>query len=111
VSTGRLQQFVLTATPAAGTGISLSISPSIITSGPLMNVDAGPADDAVVTFWTMAPGGTQVVTTSPQNLVFHPDAFASVMADLKMPNGGASAERVRDKELGLSIRYVEQFDI
>lgn len=111
VSTGRLAQFVLTATPTPGAAITLSISPSIITSGPLQNVDAGPADNATVTFWTMAAGGTQTVTTSPQNLVFHPEAFASVMADLKMPNGGASAERVRDKELGISIRYVEQFDI
>lgn len=111
VSTGRLQQFTITATPTAGAALTLSISPSIITSGALQNVDASPADNAVVTYWAMAAGGTQAATVSPQNLVFYPEAFASVMADLKMPNGGASAERVRDQKLGLSIRYVEQFDI
>jgi hypothetical protein len=112
VDTGRLQQFTLTADASDTTGaVTLSITPSIITSGPLQNVTGAPADNAVLTYWGMAAGGSQAATVSPQNLVFHPEAFASVMADLKMPNGGANAERVRDKDLGLSIRYVEQFDI
>lgn len=110
VSTGRLQQFVLTATPTAGTSITLSISPSIVTSGALQTVTASPADDAVVTFWSMAAGGTQAATVSPQSLIFHPEAFASVMADLVEPNGGARSSFVRSKQLGISIRYVEQFD-
>jgi hypothetical protein len=110
--TGRLQQFVLTADVNDTTGaITMSISPSIITSGPLQNVTAAPADNAVVTFWAMAAGGTQAATVSPQSLVFHPKAFASVMADLVMPNGGAKATRVQSKQLAVSMRYVEQFQI
>jgi hypothetical protein len=65
----------------------------------------------VVTYWSMAAAGTQAATVSPQNLVFHPKAFASVMADLAMPNGGAKASRVNSKSLNVSMRYVEQFDI
>jgi hypothetical protein len=109
--TGRLAQFVLTSTPTAGTDITLSISPAIVTSGALQNVTAAPADNATVTYWSMAAGGTQAATVSPQNLVFHPKAFASVMADLAMPNGGAKASRVNSKALNVSMRYVEQFDI
>ena len=110
-STGRLHQFVLTATPTAGTDITLAISPSIVTSGALQNVTAGPADNATVTYWGMAAGGTQAATVSPQNLVFHPKAFASVMADLVMPNGGAKGTRVRSKQINMAMRYVEQFQI
>jgi len=111
-STGRLQQFVLTSDISDTTGaITLPISPSIITSGALANVTAAPADNAVITYWAMAAGGTLAATVSPQNLVFHPKAFASVMADLVMPNGGAKATRVNSKSLAVSIRYVEQFQI
>lgn len=110
-STGRLQQFVLTATPATGTDLTLSISPSIVTSGPLQTVTASPADNATVTYWAMAAGGTLAATVSPQNLVFHPKAFASVMADLVMPNGGAKATRVNSKQINIAMRYVEQFQI
>ena len=110
-STGRLHQFVLTTTPTAGTGITLVISPGIVTTGALQNVTVGPADNATVTYWAMAAGGTQAATVSPQNLIFHPKAFASIMADLVMPNGGARGTRVNSKQINIAIRYVEQFQI
>lgn len=110
-STGRLAQFVLTATPTAGTDITLSISPSIVTSGALQNVTAAPADNATLTYWSMSAGGTQAATVSPQNLVFHQQTFASVMADLVMPNGGAKGTRVNSKQINIAMRYVEQFQI
>ena len=50
-----------------------------------------------------------LVTTSPQSFVYHPDAFAYVMADLKQPGAGATATTVRSKALGFSIRMVEQY--
>ena len=111
-STGRLQQFVLIADVSDSTGnATLSISPSIVTSGALQTVTASPADNAVITYWSMTAGQSQAATVSPQNLVFHPDAFASVMADLAMPNGGAKAGRVSSKQINLALRYVEQFNI
>ena len=33
------------------------------------------------------------------------------MADLKKPGAGAESYSVRDKTLGISIRYVEQYQI
>jgi hypothetical protein len=111
-STGALQQFVLTADVSDTAGaVTLPISPSIVTSGALQNVSAGPANSAVVTYWAMAAGGSQTATVSKQNLVFHPQAFASVMADLVMPNGGARGTRVNSKMINVAMRYVEQFQI
>lgn len=111
-STGRLAQFVLTVDISDTTGaITLPIDPPIVTTGPLQNVDAAPADNAVITYWSMAAGGTQAATVSPQNLIFHPEAFATVMADLAMPNGGAKATRVQSKSLNMAMRYAEQWNI
>jgi hypothetical protein len=111
-SVGRLAQFVLTADVSDSSGAAtITISPAIVTSGPLQNVTAAPADNATITYWSMSAGGTQAATVSPQNLVFHPKAFASVMADLVMPNGGAKATRVNSKSLNVAMRYVEQYAI
>lgn len=113
-STGRLQQFVVTATTTSS-GVNMAtlpISPSIITSGALQTVDASPAANAVITVWAANPaGGTLATTASPQSLVYHPDAFAFVMADLKKPGAGADSYTVRSKSLGLAVRVVEQYQI
>lgn len=114
-TTGRLQQFVITADTADSTGTTatLPISPSIITSGQLQTVDSVPASGAAVTVLgaTAAVNGTLATTVSPQSFVYHPDAFAFVMADLMKPNGGATSQTVRSKSLGFAIRYVEQYAI
>jgi hypothetical protein len=110
-STGRLAQFALTADVAANLTATLSLTPPIITSGPLQNVSNAPADNAVITYWTLVAGATLASVVSPQNLVFHPKAFASAMADLVMPNGGARGTRVNSKQLNVAMRYVEQFQI
>ncbi len=112
-STGRLQQFVVTATTSDSTGniTALPISPSIITSGQLQTVDASPAGGAAISVWGVAAGGALTATSSPQSFVYHPDAFAFVMADLVKPGAGADSTTVRSKALGLSIRMVEQYQI
>lgn len=112
-STGRLQQFALTADISDTTGsISLPITPSIITSGALQTVSASPAASAAITVWSANPaGGTLATTVSPQSLVFHPDFAAFVMADLAEPNGGAKSTFARSRDWGISIRFVQQFDI
>jgi coat protein Gp5 len=114
VSTGRLQQFVITAntSDSSGATATLPISPSIITSGPLQTVSNSPADDAVVTVWAANPaGGTLATTVSPQSLVFHKNFAAFVMADLEDPVAGAKANFARSKDWGISIRLVQQYDI
>jgi hypothetical protein len=50
-------------------------------------------------------------TTSPVSLVYHPDAFAFVMADLIKPGSGAEAYTVRSKALGVNVRVVAQYQI
>ena len=113
-SKGRLQQFVVTAdtSDSSGAMATLPISPSIVTSGQLQTVDASPANGAAITVWSANPaGGTLATTTSPQSLVFHPDAFAAVMADLTTDIKGAEATRVSSPMRGFSIRLVEQFQI
>ena len=114
-STGRLQQFVVTATTTS-VGVdmaTLPISPSIIISGPLQNVSNSPTNNAVITVvgFSNPAAGTMTATISPQSLLFHPDAFCLASADLVTPNGGAKSSFVRSKQFGISIRWVEQYDI
>ena len=108
-STGSLQQFTALATQTSGgtTLTALPVYPPIITSGPFQTVTAAPATSAAVTFI----GGTGAAVTSPQALCFHKEAFAMACADLPLPGGVDMAERVSDKELGLSIRLIRAYDI
>ena len=111
-STGRLQQFRVTADAADTTGaITLSIAPSIITSGQTQTVSNSPADDAVITVFgaTSATAGTLTTTVSPQGLVYHPEAFILAVADLDGDLPGAEVERVSSKKLNVSLRYVRQY--
>jgi hypothetical protein len=112
VSTGRLQQFVVTATTSDTAGaMTIPISPSIITSGQLQTVTASPANAAVITVWSTAAAAALTATASPQSIVAHPDAFAFVMADLVKPTAGATATVVSSKQFNISIRMVEQYMI
>lgn len=112
-STGSLQQFVVTADVTAAAGaITFAISPAIITSGALQTVTNSPADGSAITVWSANPvAGTLAATASPQSMVYHPDAFAFVMADLVQPGAGAKSTTVRSKQFGISIRMVEQYQI
>ncbi len=114
VSTGQLQQFVLTSDLSGSSTGTIAFSPSIITSGQLQTVTVSPALNAAITFLgaTSAVSGTLATTRSKQNFVYHKSAFAFVMADL-MDVGGAGAlcKRIQSKVSGLSMRYVEQYNI
>lgn len=113
-STGVLQNFVATASATASSGAitALQISPSIVTSGPFQTVSAAPATSAALTIQGGASSApTNAATTSPQNMLFHREAFAMACADLPLPGGVDMAERISDKELGLSLRLVRAYDI
>lgn len=102
VSTGVLQQFVITAAAASG-ATSITISPSISITGPTQNVSAAPANSASLTF-----AGT-ISTASGLSLAYHRDAFAFASADLLLPEGVHFAAR---KVLeGISMRIVRAYDI
>jgi hypothetical protein len=102
-TTGILQQFVIKSDlTATGSDAVLTISPAIIVSGPYQTVDSIPADGAAITM--VGAGGT----SWKQNLVFHKNAFALVMADLEMPDGAVF--KARESQNGFSIRVLKWYD-
>ncbi|MBV8593344.1 MAG: hypothetical protein JOZ27_03470 [Caulobacteraceae bacterium] len=102
LSTGQLQQFVVTAAYTGGAG-TVSISPAITPTGATQNVSNSPAASAVITM-AGAPG-----TASGLSLAYHRDAFTFATADLVMPKGiDFAAREVFD---GISMRIVRQYDI
>lgn len=102
VSTGVLQQFVLTAAAVSGAA-TWTISPAMVLTGAQQNVSSLPANVAAITF-----AGT-LSTASGISLAYHRDAFTFATADLLMPEGVHFAAR---KVLeGVSMRIVRQYDI
>jgi len=107
-STGKLQQFVVTAqTSSDGSGnATIPISPAIVTSGAAQNVTASPANSAALTVVGAAN------STTPQSLAFHRDAFTLATVDLEdVSKYGAWGAVVSDKQLGVSMRVARQYAI
>jgi P22 coat protein - gene protein 5 len=104
-STGQLQQFTLTSGVSSATTPTLNISPPIITSGPNQTV-SNATTAGTVGVLTLATG-----SSNPIGLAFHRDAFTLVTADLPVPKGTDMASRVSDKQLGISLRIVRDYDI
>jgi len=113
VDTGQLQQFSVQADVAGTTTGTLTISPALIVTGPLRNVTNSPANLAAIAFVgaTGTAAATMAATRSKQSLIFNPAAFAFVMVDLPANLPGANSKRVSDKEAGISMRWVEQYNI
>lgn len=112
-----LQQFTFTeSVTASGTTIaSVGISPAIVTSGAYQNVTGTPGTDAVVILQGGATMGGVAAsagasTSYGQTLVYHPNAFAFVTADLEDMSkyGGWGARKMID---GISMRIWRQGDI
>lgn len=108
-STGKLQQFVVTADYAGGEG-DLAIYPSIVASGARQNVNAAVVDGKAI--WKRESDETTAVPASAVygiSMGFHKDAFTFATADLIMPKGvDFAAREVMD---GISMRIVRQYDI
>jgi hypothetical protein len=107
VSTGVLQQFVVTADVSSdGSGnATIPIYPAITTTTAYQTVNASPADNAAIT----VTGAASTVT--PQHMIFHRDAFVLACADLPLPGGVDMAARASSEKLGISIRLVRAYDI
>jgi hypothetical protein len=114
-STGSLRQFAVrddevSAASRTSTGsgdmTALPILPTIsyVSSGPYNNIDHLPTDGDAMVFM-----GTES-TAYPQNLVFHPNAFALVTVPIEMPANVWGA-RETDPDVGMSIRIVKTYDI
>lgn len=108
-STGQLQQFVATSdTNFTGATGTVNVSPAIVydtSNQAFQTVSALPAANATVTFYA---NSGQV---SPQNMVFHRDAFTFASADLILPGGVDMAARKKSDKLNISIRLVRAYDI
>lgn len=104
VSTGVLQQFVVTADYAGGAG-TVSFAPAIYTSGGRQNVvAAGLANGSAI----VKVGAAASETLTP-SMVYHRDAFTFATADLILPKGvDFAAREVMD---GISMRTVRQYTI
>jgi hypothetical protein len=100
---GFLQKFVVTADYAGGAG-NMTISPTPQLTGATQNVTAVGAGLTVVKIG----GGASALYK--QSLVFHPEAFAFVTADLIDVSkfGAWGARQVMD---GISMRIARQYDI
>lgn len=108
-STGSLAQFVVTANVNSdgGGNATIPVYPPIIAGDDqqFATVNALPADGAAIT----VAGGSAVV--SPQGLAMHKDCFTLAAADLPLPRGVDMASRVADKQLGISVRMIRDYDI
>lgn len=102
-----LRQFVVTAdTTADSSGnMTIPIYPSISATGAGKTVAAAPSDNAALNFLGTA------ATAYPQNLVYHRDAICYAAVPLEVPKGVHFGGRSIDKDSGLSIRIVSQYDI
>jgi len=100
-STGRLQQFVMTADAAVG-ATTASVYPPHVGSGQFQTVTGTLTGN--ITWIT-----PNTATPYDQNLAYHRDAFTLASADLLLPGGVDMAERANYK--GISMRMVRQYDI
>lgn len=107
VSTGALQQFVVTADATAnGSGVAtVSVSPTIYgsASGSLQNVSGLPAGSEAVTFSGSASTGYV------QNLCFHKNAFRMASVPLVLPEKAEFA--AQETYQGVTVAIVRDFDV
>ncbi|MCC7570620.1 hypothetical protein KO465_04690 [Candidatus Micrarchaeota archaeon] len=106
-STGVLRQFAVSADGASLSGdLTISVTPTIryAPDDAYSTVNSLPVEEDGLTFM-----GNEN-TYYPQNLVFHPNAFALVSVPIEMPANVWGA-RETAPEVGLSIRVVKQYDI
>lgn len=111
VSTGQLQQFVVTAdADSDGSGnATISVSPAIVTSGNTQNVTNAIPDNATILIFGHA--SSYAAKSTSNNLVFHRDAICFASVDMMLPTAGAESSRATDPDSGLTMRLVHQFDI
>lgn len=106
MSTGELQNFLVTAdADSDGSGnLTVVLSPSMTVGGSGATIDALPANNAAITVFGAAS------TQTPIGIASHRDAIALAFADLVVPKGKDMAGRMSDEQLGLSIRFIRDFE-
>jgi hypothetical protein len=105
VSTGALQNFLVTAAVNSDSGgnATLSIYPAITTSGAYQTVSGSPANLAAITVIGTA------ATSYAQNIGFVRDAFGLVTVPMEVPQGVDFGAREAYKNI--SMRVIRAYDI
>lgn len=104
-STGVLAQWVVTADTTMSGTTSVPIFPTPIVAGTGVangNCSVAPTSGKAIVWTTGA-----TVTSSPQNLAFHKEAFVLGTADMELPPG---VQAHRESMDGISIRFLRQYD-
>lgn len=108
VSTGVLQQFVVTANANSGASTgpaTISISPSIVISGTTQTVSGSPADNAALTVL----GASAVISAT--NLIFHRDALTLACIPMQTYGGLDKSAVEYDSDTGIAIRFTQGMDV
>lgn len=111
-STGQVAQFVVTATVSdSGGAITIPVSPAIIFSGQLQNVQNQPPAAATVTVFGVAAASFSTISAkqSPQNLAVQRDFGTIACVDMPLPGGTDMANNAASKRAGMSIRVIRDY--
>lgn len=106
-STGRLQQFVVTADAASdGSGnLTMTVSPAIVSSGTTQNVSQAIPDNATV---NVLHSASAVYT---HNVLFHRDAFTLACIPMQTYGGLDKCAVEYDPDTGIAIRFTQGMDV
>jgi hypothetical protein len=108
LSTGRLQQFTVTAaanSTGGGLTAAVAITPSIVVTGTTQTVSNSPADGAAVTVL----GATAVGAVS--NVLFHKDAFTLACIPMQTYGGLDKSAVEYDPDTGIAVRITQGMDV
>lgn len=106
-----LRQFVVTEdmnTDGSGEG-TVKFLPAIITDGAYANVDALPVDGGVIQ--TFGHASSYAEKVSPACFAMHEAAVGLAVVDQELPGGTDKAAMAVDKDSGLAIRFIRDYDI
>ena len=90
---------------SGGTTDTLTISPTITSSGQFQTVSQGAPSGAVLTFHGAS------TTVAREGMAFHRDAFTLCTAPLELPKGVHESYYAGDDQTGVGVRIVTAYDI
>ena len=100
-----LQPFTVTAAGTNSAGaLTISFSPPMRAATAFQNIDALPANDALLTF----AGSASELSTC--GIAWHKEAVALAIVPLEVPGGVNQASMKYDAESGVGLRYAEWWD-
>ncbi len=97
---------------ADGTATMLLEGRGLVVSGPYQNCSASPGAGALINIFDKAQASHSAIASkvSPQNLVYHENAFVTAMVPLVLPEGVHFKARSFDEKTGMTIAIIGDFD-